>query len=437
MLRGLLICLMVLLGSTAGAQLEWSALSSMPDKGRYAAIAFSINGKIYCGLGTNGFGTYFKDFWEYNPSTDVWVQKASYPDDASYAPASFSIGGKGYACMGISNGGQISSKCYSYNPITDSWSSIASFPGSVRYASETFVIGSVGYIACGNGGGPSSYKNDLWSYNTTTNSWTQRADFPGGYLDNVTAFSIGSYGYVGGGNYGSYSVNPDFWRYDPVSNNWSSISRMPEGRTVATDFVFQNKAYVGLGYSSGTTIGQSILPGFYSYNPSSNEWSQLLTNSENITLRSGTEAVEIGDSIYLMIGRYYYGVHTSLHQLKTTSDTNTVKDTVYTYIDTCYNNVDDTLTIYASGEGSGCENVLMQIYPNPSATYLYFYANKPECFSGSSLELVDQLGQVLQTHPYSSGVIQLDIRGYARALYYVRLRSDSGTTLFSKKIVIH
>ena len=138
-----------------------------------------------------------------------------------------------------------------------------------------------------------------------------------------------------------------------------------------------------------------------------------------------------------MVGWYGSGVHTSLHLLQTFTDTNTVKDTVYTYIDTCFNNVDDTLTVYASGEGSGCENVLMQIYPNPSATYLNFYASKPDCFSGSSLELVDQLGQVLQTHPYNSGVIQLDIRGYARALYYVRLRSDSGTTLFSKKIVIH
>ena len=28
----------------------------MPDRGRYAAVSFEINGKIYCGLGTIGKG---------------------------------------------------------------------------------------------------------------------------------------------------------------------------------------------------------------------------------------------------------------------------------------------------------------------------------------------------------------------------------------------
>lgn len=90
-----------------------------------------------------------------------------------------------------------------------------------------------------------------------------------------------------------------------------------------------------------------------------------------------------------------------------------------------------------SGEGSGCLDVLMQIYPNPSATYLYFYTSEPACFNGSSIELVDQLGQILQSHPLSGGVLQMDIRGYARALYYVRLKRDDGSNAFSKKILIH
>jgi hypothetical protein len=47
------------------------------------------------------------------------------------------------------------------------------------------------------------------------------------------------------------------------------------------------------------------------------------------------------------------------------------------------------------------------------------------------------LGQILQSHPLSGGVLQMDIRGYARALYYVRLKRDDGSNAFSKKILIH
>ncbi len=416
----------------ASAQLNWQAKSSMPDRGRHKGIAFTINGKIYCGLGTTGSGAYLNDFWEYNPITDVWTEKANFPGDGRYGPSFFAIGGRGYVCMGYSSSGAISSNCYSYNPLTDSWSSIASFPGSARYAAESFVIDRTAYIACGNGGGRNSYKNDLWSYNPIFNRWSQLADFPGGNLDNVTAFTIGGYGYVGAGNDGAYNTSGNFWRYNPATNSWSSIAKMPEGRTVTTHFVLNNKAYVGLGYSYQFS---KIVSGFYEYNPQSDSWSTLINTSSNITPRTDAEPVTLGDSIYLMVGWYGSGVHTSLHLLQE-SDTNTVKDTIYTYIDTCYNNVDDTLTIYASGEGSGCKNVLMQVYPNPTATYLHFYLSKPECFSGSSLELVDQLGRILQTHSFNGGFIQMDIRGYARALYYLRLKSTDGSTVFSKKIII-
>jgi len=434
MLRGFVLAITVLFSSQIFAQLEWEGRSSMPDKGRYAIISFAINGKIYCGSGTTGSGAYLNDFWEYNPNTDVWTKKADFPGEGRYAPASFSIGSKGYVCMGRTNSSEISAKCYSYNPITDSWSSIASFPGSVRYAAESFVIGNIAYIACGNGGGPSSYKNDLWSFNPSTNKWNQLADFPGGNRDNVTVFSIGDFGYVGGGNDGAYNTPGNFWRYNPTSNSWSTIANMPEGRTVTTQFVLNNKAYVGLGYSYRYL---QIVSGFYEYNPSTDSWSKLINTSPNITIRSDAEAVSIGDSIYLMVGWYGSGVHTSLHQLKTTLDNNTVKDTIYTYIDTCYNNVDDTLNIYTRGWGSGCGDILMQIYPNPTATYLKFYSSMPQCFEGAKLEIVDQLGQILQTHPYDSSVLEMDIRGYARALYFVRLVAPNGEVVFAKKFVIH
>ncbi|MGN6193740.1 MAG: hypothetical protein ACTHOB_02305, partial [Ginsengibacter sp.] len=53
-----------------------------PGSGREFAIAFSINGKRYFGLGygdPSRLNPEGADFWEYDPATDEWTQKHDVP----------------------------------------------------------------------------------------------------------------------------------------------------------------------------------------------------------------------------------------------------------------------------------------------------------------------------------------------------------------------
>jgi hypothetical protein len=84
-----------------------TALQTFPGVRRTGAEGFVLNNKIYlgCGVGRfiNGLPETTDDFWEYNPSTNVWKQKAKYPsnvEDRSTRRAAFMQGNAGYVIVG-------------------------------------------------------------------------------------------------------------------------------------------------------------------------------------------------------------------------------------------------------------------------------------------------------------------------------------------------
>jgi N-acetylneuraminic acid mutarotase len=103
---------------------------------RYGAIAFSINGRGYFGLGRAQDGTFLKDFWEYKPSeTDPiggsWTQKKDFPGEARANAVAFAIGDQGYVGTGDNivgdmeqtgaYTGEVFNDFYRYDPFTDTW----------------------------------------------------------------------------------------------------------------------------------------------------------------------------------------------------------------------------------------------------------------------------------------------------------------------------
>ncbi len=109
-----------------------------------------MNNKGYIVTGIDN-GEYQNDLWEYDPSTDTWTKKRNITNvsdeayDDEYATITgigkvgFSINGKGY----LATGGQTTgSEVWEYNPATDLWVQKTSFEGSTRtdavgFASET------------------------------------------------------------------------------------------------------------------------------------------------------------------------------------------------------------------------------------------------------------------------------------------------------------
>jgi len=85
----------------------WTQKSDLPGSARRDAISFVIDSYAYVGSGMDSVsgpvGTILKDFWRFNPTTNVWSAAADFPGsggDGVYFATGFSLGGKGYLCGG-------------------------------------------------------------------------------------------------------------------------------------------------------------------------------------------------------------------------------------------------------------------------------------------------------------------------------------------------
>jgi N-acetylneuraminic acid mutarotase len=223
---------------------------------RRAAVAFAINGKGYIGTGLEGFSSKTKDFWEYDPKTNVWTQKADFGGTARAGAAGFSIGSKGY--IGTGSGSGYYKDFWEYDPTANTWTRKADFPGAGRQLAASFSVGNQGFIGTGTSG--STYYKDFYMYNQDFNTWTRIADFGGVARYRTVSFPIGVKGYVGGGT-GS-GTHADFWEYHLPLNQWTRKADIP-GPQPTTGFGSNLKGFVGMHQSSTS---------FREYDPATNQW---------------------------------------------------------------------------------------------------------------------------------------------------------------------
>src|SRR5215210_7264103 len=74
----------------------WTQKADLPGQGRADGCGFSIGTKGYIGTGYVIGPGYTKDWYEYDPSTNLWLQKADYGGAPNVESASFSIDTLGY-----------------------------------------------------------------------------------------------------------------------------------------------------------------------------------------------------------------------------------------------------------------------------------------------------------------------------------------------------
>lgn len=248
----------------------WTQKANM-NIGRERAIAFNIGSKGYIGTGTQGGALGAKDFWEYDPVFDTWTQKADFGGGSRYHAYYFSIGGKGYAGGGFSTLGLygFAMDFWEYDPTTNVWTRKGDVPMTHRNAAVSLVIGNKGYM----GGGQDNYGNfafkDFWEYNPLTDTWTQKTDIPSVGRGGPAAFSIGNKGYLGMGYPASSSTVTlnDFYEYNPLNDTWTTLANFPGGGSAnGIGFSIGNKGYVTNG---NYYINPSAL---WEYNPSNNTW---------------------------------------------------------------------------------------------------------------------------------------------------------------------
>lgn len=156
---------------------QWTSKISMGGSKREFASAFVLNNIAYVFGGADN-GSLVDDFWAYDGSTDSWTQKrdiANTNDNETYDDkyttiariygAAFTIGDTAYVATGSNsaNGGSVISNVWQYDPATDLWVERTTFQGTPRVGAVGFSVDGRGFVVTGGSGGLSVY-DDLWEF---------------------------------------------------------------------------------------------------------------------------------------------------------------------------------------------------------------------------------------------------------------------------------
>ena len=272
--------------SSAETSGDWIKCAEAGFSARTDAVSFVIGNKVYIGTGFDNYNNQYpgnnQSLYINGKYNDLWV----------FDPTANGTFG---AYSGL---GTFSQPSYMVNG-TDT--------ASPRSAAVAFVCNGKGYVATGNDGKYNLIDN--WEYTPGTNSWARRAslpqdpNFPGiNARRDAVAFSIRDSGYIAGG-LGGRALN-DLLVYDPIFNNWTSKTSMPESRYAACAFVYNNKAYVVTGTGSSGNMVKEML----CYDPGTTQWTALgdIINTSAITKDDDYTDIARSNAVLFVLGDYAY-----------------------------------------------------------------------------------------------------------------------------------
>jgi N-acetylneuraminic acid mutarotase len=199
---------------------RWTRKASFPGSTDfYIGVIFSIGNKGYMGLGIDTLGgtTSTKQFWQYDAVVDTWTKKADYPGKGKANFFQFGTDDKGYVgYIGISAifGGS-ENDFWEYNPSNNLWTKKSDYPGHKSdYQATSFAISGKGYVALPSSSPTAIYK-EVWQYDPSSDKWVPKTSFPGAFRNIPVTFTIGNKAYLGTGTSFNYASPffKDFWEF--------------------------------------------------------------------------------------------------------------------------------------------------------------------------------------------------------------------------------
>lgn len=300
-MKKLLLALLLVIQGIAFSQNTWHEKDSILS-GRYFLSSFVIGEKAYAGLGSIDAEQriYSDEMFRYDPTLDTWETMAPFPGGGRYAATAFTINGKGYICLGVGNDHMWRSDVWEFDPVTSQWTQKNDFPGGNRYHCASFVIGNKAYVCGGSYNAGYNYLNDLWCYDPASDTWTQKASLPTEHKAGGAGFALNGKGYIAGGAYSTDEPANDFYQYDPVTDSWLRLADLPSPRTGAVAFVIGHKAFLGAGTDLNNTYNT-----FWSYDFDAvmQTWIPVTSPPAGCSVRVAPTAFTIGETAYLLAGR--------------------------------------------------------------------------------------------------------------------------------------
>lgn len=190
---------------------------------------------------------------------------------------------------------------FSIQTKAQTWEQRASHPGDPRHHPATFVIDGLAYLLTGST--ETNNTKDFYRYDPINDEWSALPDFPGDARSFSYAVAHNGKGYLGFGVSDTDYLN-DLWEYDAETGVWTELTSCPCSKRAHPAFIAQdNKLFVGLGNFT------SNLKDWWEYNIETDTWRQLpdLPGPE----RHHPYHFAVGGSVYAGLG---HGAGMSIYQ---------------------------------------------------------------------------------------------------------------------------
>jgi hypothetical protein len=212
----------------------WFRVADYGGGKRYGTASFVIDDYAFVGTGsvtTAGEGT--NDFYKYDKQTNSWTRVADFPGIPTTHAIGFAANGKGYLCLP-----NIADNFWEYDPSVNVWTQkttiVASPLGGEKKVVAAFVLQNRAFVVV------SQYSRaELYEYDFTGDQWIRKNDIYGVWNKPIIV-SNNSHAY----HHGDHGTT----RYNIADDSWEAISteRVPAGND-AFSFSIGDKIYLGSG----------------------------------------------------------------------------------------------------------------------------------------------------------------------------------------------
>lgn len=210
---------------------SWTEKTSIIGNNRHHPFYFGIDNYAYVGFGhgsapgpgnnPNSNSYIYNDFYRYSPSNDSWIQLSDFPSEARVAGTQFSYGSKGYILSGDGDdhGPLSTGEFWQYEPSSDLWTQLPSHPGGAIWAPGNFVIGCDVYFLLGQNWNTNPATDPISVYNFKLSEDCGCTDNSAYNFSIIATSDDGSCCYVSGCT-------------DPSSLNYDSLSCYDDGSCI-------------------------------------------------------------------------------------------------------------------------------------------------------------------------------------------------------------
>jgi hypothetical protein len=225
----------------------------------------------------------------YDAASDQWSTAAEM-DTAHWMFAACAVAGEIYVTGGDDNNGSTLSSVERYSPSSDTWSAVVPLP-EARSCHAAVTVGLAMYVF---GGSTRVSTTTVLKLSSAEGGWSQVAPMPEPRRDSA-ACAVGSDIFVFGGCITHFDEQDSVFKYDTVSDTWSTLEPMPRGEYGHSASVLDGLIYiVGVLNNDGEVLR---------FDPVSEAWSTLYPIYYMLSARAlrspwwGTSFV-LGDSMY-------------------------------------------------------------------------------------------------------------------------------------------